>query len=94
MTSGIVRELQSSIGVASTCCADPAIPQGILVPGSFSEDEVNDIVGGAWTVEDGQPALHENWDGAEVTFVTETADSEVLVLCLRVMFTSTDLSMD
>ena len=78
MPSRIVQELQSGIGVASTCCTDPVIPRGIVVPGSFSDDEDDDIVGGAWTVKDGQPALHKHWEGAEVAFVTETANSEAL----------------
>jgi hypothetical protein len=80
MPSRIVRELQSGVGVASTRRTDPVIPRGIAVPGSFSEDEVDNIVGGAWTIEEGMPALREDWDSVETTFVTETADSEVLEL--------------
>jgi hypothetical protein len=64
--------------VASARRSDPTIPRGIAVPGSFSEDEVDDIVGGAWTTADGLPALREDWEGAEAAFVAETADAEAL----------------
>jgi len=78
MPSQIVQELQSGVGMASTHCTDPIIPCGIVVLGSFSEDKVDDIVGGAWTVEDSLPALCEDWDSAKATFIAETTDSEAL----------------
>jgi hypothetical protein len=66
------------MGVSSACCSDPTIPRGIVVPGSFSKDEVDNIVGGAWTIEEGEPALHEDWDGVETAFVAETTNAEGL----------------
>jgi hypothetical protein len=34
--------------------------------------------GGVWTVEDGEPALLEDFDGMEFIFAVETADAEAL----------------
>ena len=46
------------------------------VPSTFIEDLEKS--GGAWAVEDGSPALLEDFDGMEFVFVTETADVEAL----------------
>jgi hypothetical protein len=46
--SRIVRDLQSRVGISSICPSDPIIPQGIAVPGSFTEeDEVDNLIGSA-----------------------------------------------
>ncbi len=39
------------------------------------------MVGGAWSVEAGLPALHESWVRFEVALAAETADSKVLKPC-------------
>jgi hypothetical protein len=44
--SHIVCNLQSSMGISSTCPSNPAILRGITVPGSFTEeDEVDNLIG-------------------------------------------------
>jgi hypothetical protein len=68
----LVRELQSGVGVASVRRTDPVIPLGVTIPGSLSEDNDDDIRG----IEEGMPALREDWDGDEAAFVAETADAE------------------
>ncbi len=75
--SRIVQELQAGVSVASTCRADPVIPRGISVPGSFVEEE-EESIDMAWSVEGGLPTLHEDWVRVEVTLVAETTDSEAL----------------
>ncbi len=68
--------------MASTRPSDPAIPHGIAVPGSFTkEDEVNNLIGGAWMSKDGMPALVEDCKGLEWAFLADTTDAEVLEPC-------------
>ena len=67
--SRIIRDLQSGEGVTSLN-PDPH------VPGAFIEDPEES--GGAWAVEDGSPALLEDFGGMEFVFVAETADAEAL----------------
>jgi hypothetical protein len=74
--SRIVCELQSGIG--ATRPSDPVIPRGLALPGSYSEDEVDEIMGAAWGEEDGMSVLREDWEGAELAFVAETTDAEAL----------------
>jgi hypothetical protein len=79
MPSRLVQELQSGIGMASMRPSDPAIPHGIAVPGSFTEeDEVDDLIGGAWTSEDRMPVLIEDCEGLKWAFLADTADTEAL----------------
>jgi len=44
----------------------------------YSGDDDPEEAGGVWTVEDGAPALLEDFDGMEFVFATETADAEAL----------------
>ena len=67
--------------MASMRPSNPAIPHGITILGSFTkEDEVNDLIGGAWTSEDGMPTLVEDCEGLKWAFLTDTTDAEVLEL--------------
>jgi hypothetical protein len=48
----------------------------LQLPGTFAEDP--EEAGGVWSVEDGAPALLEDFDGLEHVFAVETADAEAL----------------
>jgi hypothetical protein len=76
--SCIVCDLQSSVGTLSARPSDPAIPRGIAVPGSFTEeDEVDNLIGSTWA-EDDIPGLEEDCDDLEQILVAETTDVEAL----------------
>ena len=66
-----VRDLLS--GVGST---DQSTARALQLPGTFAEDP--EEAGGVWSVEDGAPALLEDFDGLEHVFAVETADAEAL----------------
>jgi len=47
----------------------------------YSGNDDPEEAGGVWTVEDGAPALLEDFDGMEFVFATEMADAEALEPC-------------
>jgi hypothetical protein len=47
----------------------------LQLPGSYEEEEE---AGGAWTVEDGTPALLEDFEGIEFMLAAEIADAEAM----------------
>jgi hypothetical protein len=65
----IIYDLQSSKGVTS-------LNPNPYVPGAFIEDLEES--GGVWAIEDGLPALLEDFNGMEFVFVAEMADTEAL----------------
>ena len=80
--SHIVCNLQSGMGISSTCLSNPTIPQGIAVLGSFTEeDEVDNMIGSAWDNDDDVPGLEEDCDDLKQILITETADAEALEPC-------------
>ena len=76
MPSRIVRDLQAGEGVVHSGTNAPRIAPGLQVPETFAEDP--EEPGGVWTVDDGSPAMHEDFEGMEFIFVAETADAEAL----------------
>ena len=58
--------------------ADPDMPGLTPVDDEPDKDEVEDLVGSAWTVFQDTPALLEDFPGLEYAFVAETANAEVL----------------
>ena len=68
-----MRDLQSGKGVTHTT---PTPACSLHAPGSLEEDP--DEAGGVWTVEDGVPALLEDFEGIEHMLMTEVADAEAL----------------
>jgi len=76
MPSRIVRDLQAGEGVVHSGTNAPCIAPGLQVPGDFVEDPKE--AGGVWTVDDGSPAMHEDFEGMEFIFAAETADAEAL----------------
>ena len=57
---------------------DPDMPGLTPVDDEPDEDEVEDLVGSAWTVFQDAPALLEDFPGLEYVFAAETANAEVL----------------
>jgi len=80
MPSCIVRDLQAGEGVIHSGTNAPHIAPGLQVPETFVEDPVE--AGGVWTVDDGLPMMHEDFEGMEFIFVAETADAEGLEPCM------------
>ena len=84
MPSRIIRELEAGKGIGLTCKApqpepaDPDMPALTLEEDAPNDDEVEDLVGGAWTVVHDVPVLLEDFLGLEYAFAAETADAEVL----------------
>jgi len=76
MPSRIVRDLQAGEGVVHSGTNAPRIAPGLQVPETFAEDPVE--AGGVWTVDDGLPAMHEDFKGMEFIFAAEMADAEGL----------------
>jgi hypothetical protein len=76
MPSRIIRELQAGEGVGYSGTSAPHPALETQVPAASAED--SEESGGVWTVEDGAPALHEDFHGMEFVFATETADAEAL----------------
>jgi len=76
MPSCIVHNLQAGEGVVHSGTNTPCIAPGLQVPETFVEDPVE--AGGVWTVDDGSPTMHEDFEGMEFIFVAETADVEGL----------------
>jgi len=76
MPSRIVRDLQAGEGVVHSSTNAPHIDPGLQVPETFAEDPVE--AGGVWTVDDGSPVMHEDFEGMEFIFAAETADAEGL----------------
>jgi len=72
----IVCDLQACEGVVHSSTNAPCIAPGLQVPETFVEDPVE--AGGVWTVDDGSPMMHEDFEGMEFIFVAETADAEGL----------------
>jgi len=72
----IVCDLQAGEGVVHSSTNAPHIDPGLQVPETFAEDPVE--AGGVWTVDDGSPAMHEDFKGMEFIFAAETADAEGL----------------
>jgi len=75
----IVCDLQAGEGVVHSSTNAPHIDPGLQVPETFAEDPVG--AGGVWTVDDGSPAMHEDFEGMEFIFAAETADAEGLEPC-------------
>jgi hypothetical protein len=68
------------MGTSSVHLSNPAIPRGIAIPGSFTEeDKVNNLIGGTWAKDD-IPGLEEDCNDLEQILVAETADMEALEL--------------
>jgi len=74
--SRIIRDLQSGKGVTLARTDSPNVSMGLAIPDPA--DENGDEAGGVWFVIDGSPALLEDFDGLEQTFMAETADAEGL----------------
>ena len=74
-----IRKLQTGEGVghSGTNAPHPAPTSQAPVVSDKDPEES----GGVWTVEDGTPALLEDFDGIEFVFVMETADAEALEPC-------------
>jgi hypothetical protein len=71
-----VHDLQSGEGVTHAGSAAPSHARGPQVPGALEEDP--EEAGGVWTVEDGVPALLEDFEGLEQALAAEIADMEAL----------------
>jgi len=76
MPSCIICDLQAGEGVVHSSTNAPCIAPSLQVPGDFVEDP--EEAGGVWTVDDGSPAMHEDFEGMEFIFAAETADIEAL----------------
>ena len=87
MPSRIIRELEAGKGISPTCKApqpepaDPDMPALTPEEDAPNDDEVEDLVGGAWMVVHDVPVLLEDFPGLEYVFTTETADAEALEPC-------------
>jgi Reverse transcriptase (RNA-dependent DNA polymerase) len=71
-----IRELQASEGVAYSDTNAPHPAPNLQAFEALADD--SEESGGVWTVEEGTPALLEDFDGMESVFATETADAEAL----------------
>jgi Reverse transcriptase (RNA-dependent DNA polymerase) len=76
MPSRLVRDLQSGEGVTHTSGTTSSHLRGLQVCDAHQEDA--EEAGGVWTVEDGVPALLEDFDGLEHTLAAEVADAEAM----------------
>jgi transposase InsO family protein len=74
--SRIIRDLQAGEGITLTRTHPSKTPTSVSTSGSPAEEP--EEAGGAWTVEDGVPALLEDFEGLEHTFMADTADAEAL----------------
>jgi hypothetical protein len=66
--------LHRSACIPKPSCIICELQAGVRVSGADDPEEL----GGVWTVDDGEPALLEDFDGMEFIFVAETADAEAL----------------
>jgi hypothetical protein len=80
MPSCIIRDLQAGEGVVHSGTNAPRIAPGLQVPETFAEDP--EEAEGVWTVDDGSPAMHEDFEGMEFLFMAEIADAEALEPCM------------
>jgi Reverse transcriptase (RNA-dependent DNA polymerase) len=76
MPSCLVRDLQSGEGVTHTGGTASSHLHGLQVRNAHQEDA--EEAGGVWTVEDGVPALLEDFDRLEHMLVAEVADAEAM----------------
>ena len=70
-----MRDLQAGKGVTLTHTGSPKVSMGLTIPKSVEEE---DEAGGVWVVIDGAPALLEDFEGLEHTFLAETLDAEAV----------------
>jgi hypothetical protein len=73
--SRIMRDLEAGKGVTLTRAGSPKVSMGLTIPEPVTEE---DEAGGVWVVIDGAPALLEDFEGLEHTFLAETSDAEAL----------------
>jgi Reverse transcriptase (RNA-dependent DNA polymerase) len=76
MPSCLVHDLQSGEGIMHTGGTASSHPRGLQVCDAHQEDA--EEAGGVWTVEDGVPALLEDFDGLEHALAAEVADMEAM----------------
>ena len=80
----IICKLEAGKGISPTHKApqpepmDPDMPALTLEEDAPNDDEVEDLVGGAWMVMHDIPVLLEDFPGLEYAFTTETTNMEVL----------------
>jgi Reverse transcriptase (RNA-dependent DNA polymerase) len=78
MPSHLMHDLQSGEGIMHTGGTASSHLCGLQVHDTHQEDA--EEAGGVWTVEDGVPALLEDFDGLEHALAAEVADAEAMEL--------------
>ena len=86
-----ICKIEAGKGIDPTMCkvpqpepkpVDPDMPGLTPVNNEPDKDEVEDLVGSAWTVFQDAPALLEDFPGLEYVFMAETADAKALEPCM------------
>jgi hypothetical protein len=75
----LVHNPQSGEGITHAGITASSHLHGLQVHNTHEEDA--EEAGGVWTVEDGVPALLEDFNGLEHALVAEVADMEAMKLC-------------
>jgi transposase InsO family protein len=82
MPSRLMHDLQSGEGVMHASSTASSHLCGLQVRDAHQEDA--EEAGGVWTVEDGVPALLEDFDGLEHVLMAEVADAKAMEPCTLV----------